>query len=85
MVLVLVLILGGNQIGRAASIPVFGVDVDIDVSAGAGIWRWRRHYYYYHVLKDASGELLVKFLKERWGGRHGNQSRRASLLAATIF
>ena len=36
MVLVLVLILCGNQIGRAASIPVFGIDVDIDVSVDLG-------------------------------------------------
>ena len=32
----LVLILCGNQIGRAASIPVFGIDVDIDVSVDLG-------------------------------------------------
>ena len=37
VVLVLVLILCGNQIGRAASVHVFGTDVGIDVSAGARV------------------------------------------------
>ena len=40
VLVVLVLILCDNQIVRAASIPVFGIDVSIDVSAGAGIWCW---------------------------------------------
>ena len=29
-----------GETGRAASIPVFGIDIDIDVSTGAWFWRW---------------------------------------------
>ena len=29
-----------TEIGRAGSIPVFGIDIGIDVSTGAGILHW---------------------------------------------
>ena len=82
VVMVLVLMLCGNQIGRAASIPVFGIDVDIDVSAGAGILALVTALLLLSCAQGCKWGIAIKIPKGAVGGRQGNQSRRASLLAA---